>query len=63
MSVGGGELVRKGFVAIRCMAGLQLLSLAFESAADRIELVSQFEARDAARQAEAALRLDPQGLR
>jgi hypothetical protein len=45
------------------MAGLQLLSLAFESAADRIELVSQFEARDAARQAEAALRLDPQGLR
>ena len=63
MSVGGGELVRKRFVAIRCMASLQLFSLALESAADRIELVSQFEASDAARQAEAALRLDPQGLR
>jgi len=63
MSVGGGELVRKGVVVIRRMAGLELLSFALESAADRIKLVSQFGASDAARQAEAALRLDPQGLR
>ena len=45
------------------MATFQLPGFALEGAADRFELVSQFEAGDAARQAEAALRLDPQGLR
>src|SRR5205814_9958427 len=62
-SIGGGEFVGEGFVAIRCMAALQLPGFALESAANGFELVSQFKAGDAARQAEAALRLDPQGLR